>query len=267
MPSSKLCGGDCAREAGHENGCFAPITPPSEKAPHPDDCYCEWCDERPDAAPPKEVLKGIEEAKRGEGRYLNDDEMEVMPNETGTGNSNSVHVNGAPSEPQPCPFCGAEAHIIEPQYKGAEFQVGCSKADTECPVTPFVDGETLEQATNLWNHRARTPEMEPLTECPKCGVVFTEVLCDHCLGLYASPPEVQPPIEQGVFYTDPEGLRIESARRLCDAYHFALIRREADSPVIRTALGTIAPPPGAGAAEQWFWQRVVEELDTYKWSP
>ena len=45
---TKLCGGNCFREAGHEDGCFAPITPPSETAPHPDDCYCEWCDERLD---------------------------------------------------------------------------------------------------------------------------------------------------------------------------------------------------------------------------
>lgn len=59
--------------------------------------------------------------------------------------------------------------------------------------------------------------------------------------------------------------RIESARRLCDAYHFAFIKREADSPETRAALGRMGAPPGAG--EQWFWQRVVEELDTYKWSP
>lgn len=73
----------------------------------PDGACTEFTEvERPDAAPPKEVLHGIAEAARNEGRYLNDDELEVMPNaaESNTGLSNP-DVNGAPSEPpkEVCP--------------------------------------------------------------------------------------------------------------------------------------------------------------------
>ncbi len=28
-----------------------------------------------------------------------------------------------------------------------------------------------------------------MTECPKCGVVFAEVLCEHCLAATADGPE------------------------------------------------------------------------------
>jgi hypothetical protein len=54
-------------------------------------------------APPKEVLQGIEEAVRGEGRYLNDDELEVMPNAHADDNVALAagHLDGAPSEPLP----------------------------------------------------------------------------------------------------------------------------------------------------------------------
>lgn len=39
----KLCGDPCTREAEHEGGCFAPITPPSDASKHPNDCHCKWC--------------------------------------------------------------------------------------------------------------------------------------------------------------------------------------------------------------------------------
>lgn len=57
-------------------------------------------------------------------------------------------------EPLPCPFCGGEPYIIEPQYQAADFQVGCDEKDNDCPVNPFVDGETYDVAVERWNHRA-----------------------------------------------------------------------------------------------------------------
>ena len=60
-----------------------------------------------DARVAVEVLKGIEEAARNEGRYLNDDELEVMPDVPSDRvhlqpvSDHSTDVNGAPSEPPP----------------------------------------------------------------------------------------------------------------------------------------------------------------------
>ena len=43
-------GDPCTREANHEGGCFAPITPDTFE--HPSDCHCQWC-----SAPPSDAGK------------------------------------------------------------------------------------------------------------------------------------------------------------------------------------------------------------------
>ena len=95
-----------------------------------EDGYCRHC--RPDAAPPKGDVEEALARSKGEGKW-------------------------APSvEPLPCPFCGGEPYIHEPQYVGADYQIGCEgDVDSDsCPSGPFVDGETFEKAVELWNHRA-----------------------------------------------------------------------------------------------------------------
>ena len=60
---------------------------------------------------------------------------------------------GTKIEPLPCPFCGGKVYIIEPVYEEGDFQISCDEEENDCPVNPFVDGETLEKATELWNKR------------------------------------------------------------------------------------------------------------------
>ncbi len=72
-------------------------------------------------------------------------------------------VNGAPDgKPSPCPFCGGDPYVVEPQYRGASFQIGCDEDDNDCAVNPFVDGDTFDKAVELWNHRAAHTEGEEI---------------------------------------------------------------------------------------------------------
>ena len=55
----QMCGVPCTREANHDGGCFAPITP--DTYPHPNDCHCRWCAPPPsDAAPPEEMVEALQ---------------------------------------------------------------------------------------------------------------------------------------------------------------------------------------------------------------
>lgn len=69
-------------------------------------------------------------------------------------------------ELKPCPFCGGEATLLEipphkhiivdlPDYSGGAF-VECTKC------TAAISGETVEEAIEIWNRRAKKI-------CPTCG--------------------------------------------------------------------------------------------------
>lgn len=56
----------------------------------------------------------------------------------------------------PCPFCGSEPTVLEPEFQGEEVQISCGhKCDEGCAASPFVDAPTLAEAVSKWNQRAR----------------------------------------------------------------------------------------------------------------
>lgn len=59
------------------------------------------------------------------------------------------------SEIKPCPFCGGEPYIHEPDFPGDRFQIGCENHGENEGV--WMEGETLEEAIAAWNQRP-TPE-------------------------------------------------------------------------------------------------------------
>lgn len=93
---------------------------------------------RPDAAPPKEVLQGIEEAAKGEGRHINDDELEVMPDgqAVDSAGKHSTDVNGAPSEPPPS-AAEALARRFHEEYERLAPQFGYKTR--EASAVPWED--------------------------------------------------------------------------------------------------------------------------------
>ena len=86
------------------------------------------------------------------------------------------------SELLPCPFCGSEAHTIEPARYGKSWGVRC-----ECGA--FLGFEYTEaEAIATWNSRAeRTCRMKPVyasnaLECSECSsyVATWDAECDVC---------------------------------------------------------------------------------------
>jgi len=75
----------------------------------------------------------------------------------------------------PCPFCGDEPYVHEPDFRGAEYQIGCLCADGDDGGI-WRNGKTIEEAAENWNRRSSpvTAEVwQPIATAPKDG---TEIL-------------------------------------------------------------------------------------------
>ncbi len=126
--------------------------------------------ERPDPAPPEANYVHVESDKpEPETVTTVSHTEEVMPDVPSDRMpvrelpDRQPDVNGAPDgKPSPCPFCGGDPYVVEPQYRGASFQIGCDEDDNDCAVNPFVDGDTFDKAVELWNHRAAHTEGEEI---------------------------------------------------------------------------------------------------------
>lgn len=80
------------------------------------------------------------------------------------------------TELRPCPFCGSEPYVHEPDFKGDDWQVGCN-SHGEGGV--FLNGETWGEAAERWNHRTEPggcPTCTALAEAAPLGPIPHELL-------------------------------------------------------------------------------------------
>jgi hypothetical protein len=57
---------------------------------------------------------------------------------------------------KPCPFCGREPYLHEPDFRGDDYQIGCDcggKEESDGIGAVWMDGATLEEAAERWNRR------------------------------------------------------------------------------------------------------------------